>query len=74
MKKVAYKTAKKHFENGESVALLPNKVRADAHAMWIMPSWISYETELSFDGAVAAFKYYNCNREVGLGVHYYVED
>lgn len=67
-KKVSKTQARKLFERGEWVFLMPSKIPFDSK--WITPAAIHYLHELSFDGAVDAFTYYNCNSETGRCSYY----
>lgn len=67
-KKVNRSQARQAFRQGEWVYLMPNKVRFDS--LWIAPTPIHNLHEPSFDGAVDAFNYYNCNSETGRCAYY----
>lgn len=71
LKKVNVTSAKKSFENGQTVYLLPNKVRLDN--AWIKPFAIDDSQGRTFDKVVNDYKYYNCNSETGNNVAYYIE-
>lgn len=64
-------SARKSFENGQTVYLLPNKVRLDN--AWIKPFAIDDSQGRTFDKVVNDYKYYNCNSETGNNVAYYIE-
>lgn len=70
--KITKTMARKLFENFETVYLLPNKI--NPNNVWVRPFAINYDSELSFDGAVNHYKWYNCNNECGNIVAYYVKD
>ena len=67
--KITAPTAKKMFANGETVYLLPNKVRLGN--AWIPPFAINDADGITFDKHINAYKYYNCNKETGNGIAYY---
>lgn len=71
-KKVNKRIAEDRFCSYETVYLLPNKMRPDN--IWCPPVGVNLESELTFDGAVNAFKFYNCNAECGTGVAYYLKE
>lgn len=72
MRKVNVNTARKMFDAENTVYLLPNKVRLGS--VWIQPCAIDNKCEESFDSHVNAYRYYNCNNEVGNSVAYYVSE
>lgn len=67
-KKVSKTRARVLFDRGEWVYLMPSKILFSNK--WIAPAVIHQDTELSFDGAVDAFTYYNCNKETGRCAYY----
>ena len=69
-KKVDRSQARRLFLQGHKIFLMPSKISFDS--AWIAPAEIDMESELSLDGAVNAFNYYNCNSETGCCA-YYVE-
>lgn len=71
-KKINKRVAEGIFNSYGTVYLLPNKMHPDN--IWVHPLGVNLECELTFDGAVNAFRYYNCNRECGTGVAYYVKE
>lgn len=81
-KRVNKATARKMYNHGCSILLLPCKVRESAiydstsSNLWVRPCEIniieSSSFENKFDMAVNNFEYYNCNAELGYYAHYYV--
>lgn len=78
-KRVNKPTARKIYNQGCSILLLPCKVNEsvlDGLHPWIKPCEIniinSESFENNFDRAVVNFEYYNCNAELGYYAHYYV--
>ena len=71
-KKVDKRKAERVFNGFGTVYLLPSKMRTDN--MWMSPMPISLDWELTFVGAVNAFRYYNCNSELGKGVAFYLKE
>ena len=70
-KKITKKQARKVFDNFGTVYLFPSKMSTESS--WGFPCGINLDWELTFDGAVDAFRYYNCNTELGKGVCYFVK-
>lgn len=75
-KKVNKATARKMYNMGCSIMLLPCKVRFDNE--WIRPYSMSLmtseETENRFDRAVRIYECANCNAELGYYASYYVSE
>lgn len=71
--KINVTTATKLFNNGETIYLLPNKVRLDNP--WIKPFPINISTSQgkSLETILASYSYYNCNNETGKTIAYYRE-
>ena len=70
MVRIYKEEARKRYENGEKIYLLPSKARIGS--IWISPIMI-IKGEGTFDSKVNAFSYYNCSAETGRAVHYYIE-
>ena len=72
--------ARKRYESGKSVFLLPCNVAPNS--IWIKPIRIkdtSNEFDFMpewdlFDSKVNAFEYYNCNSELGKYASYYIKE
>ena len=81
-KKVTKPTARKLFNSGTPVYLLPSKVNAfmvfdNNYKGFIQPVVISYKEdrgENQFDRTVNEFEYYNCNSEMGYYAHYFIKE
>lgn len=79
-KRVNKPTARKMYNLGEEIYLLPCKVpmRTYPDSSFIQPVKISKATSTTnanhFDRTVNEFEYYNCNAELGYYAHYYVEE
>ena len=71
--KITNKTARKLFDAGETIFLLPNKVRLGN--AWIFPFAVNSNNSggHSFDNIIDSYSYYNCNKEVGNSVAFYKE-
>ena len=70
-KEVSKAKAVSLFNNGQKVYALTSKLNPEN--MWMKPSLISSEWETSIDGFVNAYRYYNCNKECGMGVKFYIK-
>ena len=81
-KKVTKPTARKLFNSGCDIFLLPSKVNAfmvfdNNDKGFIQPVVISYKEdggENQFDRTVNEFEYYNCNSEMGYYAHYFIKE
>ena len=81
-KKVTKPTARKLFNRGVEVYLLPSKVNAfivfdKNYEGFIQPVVISHKEdggENQFDRTVNEFEYHNCNSEMGYYAHYYIKE
>ena len=69
--KITKPTAQKLFNAGETVYLLPNKVRLGNE--WILPFAINDSEGITFDKHINSYAYYNCNKETGTVVAFYKE-
>ena len=71
MRKVNKSSARKHFNNGGEVSLIPAKVNK---AGVFQPITISKQNMggLDFDSLVSDFEYKYCNSELGTYAHYYI--
>ena len=73
--KINVSTARTMYANGETVYLLPNKIRLGN--AWIKPVGIckadsvNGSSNIDFQKQINAFMYYNCNKETGTTVAYY---
>lgn len=78
-KKVTKPIARKYYDNGKEVYLLPCKVNAhivfdSSYNGFIQPYVISkHGSDGSFDKVVNEFEYYNCNSKMGYYAHYYIK-
>ena len=72
MKKVNKAVARKAFNNGEVVHIVPCKVNPDS--MWFRDSMIVVNKLRTpdFDSIVSKFEYYNCNYGMGKRAAYYI--
>lgn len=70
-KKVTKTTAKKLFEAGKNIYLIPCK--ACINSYWFSPYRVNKDCENTFQSIVNSFEYYNCNNELGKYTAFYVE-
>jgi hypothetical protein len=73
MVKITKALAKKMYDNGEEVMIIPNKVRPDS----MLASWTSKPADdsyASFEKLTAAIFYYNCSPETGMNLAYYAKE
>ena len=69
--KITKTQARKMHERGEQVYVLPNK--ANPNSTWWRPlSAIPIDRE--FDKFTNEYRFYNCNKETGLGIAFYIEE
>ena len=81
-KRVNKPTARRMFNKGYNIKLIPCKVSYVAIYTegneWFTPITIcitdSKEDSNKFDRAVNEYEYYNCNAELGYYAHYYVSE
>ena len=81
-KKITKPIARKLFNSGYDIFLLPSKVNAFMvfdrnYKGFIVPVVISYKEdrgENQFDRTVSEFEYYNCNSEMGYYAHYFIKE
>lgn len=72
MKKVSKSVARKMFNAGEVIHIVPCK--ANPESMWFRDSMIVINKlrTSDFDAIVAKFEYYNCNYGMGKRAAYYI--
>ena len=71
--RVNRKTARRLYEAGKTIYLLPCKMRIDNH--WTEPAPANIETDGhgNFEKLENAYSYYNCNNEVGRYIAFFAE-
>lgn len=67
-KRITKGVARKLFNKGHDVYVLPCNVRLDS--IWVSPTLIPKEYD--FDKVINEYTYYNCNRELGTYCSYYI--
>ena len=75
LKRVSKKSARKLFDKGNTLLLVPCKIRPDN--MFGIGVYVNANADTfgdDFDKVVHYFEYYNCNSETGLYTSYYVKE
>lgn len=72
MVRVNKKVARDLYNAGETVWLIPDMMRL--YNAWQSPCLVNNKTERAFDTVVNEFQYYNCDKERGRGVKYFVDN
>lgn len=67
--RVSKRTAKRHYNNGESIIILPVKCYTE---MFAFETEENYNKVRDFENLVNEFEYYNCNYECGYYAAFYV--
>lgn len=64
--------ARKMYNNGEEIMIIPNRVRPNG----ILASWTTKpaDEEADFDKLCNAIFYYNCNPETGMKLAFYAKE
>ena len=73
MVKITKTLARKMYNNGEEVMIIPNKVRPNG----MLASWTTKpadDTDADFDKLCNAIFYYNCSPETGMNLAYYAKE
>ena len=72
MYKITKGMARKLYNDGAEVMIIPNRVRTDG----ILAGWITkpQDNSVSFEQACNAIHYYNCSPETGMELAYYAKE
>ena len=73
MIKITKALARKMYNNGEEIIIIPNKVRPNG----MLANWTTKPTDDSdadFDKLCNAIFYYNCSPETGMNLAYYAKE
>ncbi len=73
MVKITKALARKMYDNGEEIMIIPSRVRPTG----LLASWITKPTDdnnADFDKLCNAIFYYNCSPETGMTLHYYAKE
>lgn len=81
-KRVRKNVARRLFNEGVKIYLLPCKIReefisksTDPFCLFVVETSLDEEDETkTFDKVVNAFEYYNCNSEAGYYAKYYIKE
>lgn len=72
VKQISKTLARKLFAKGESIEIQSSKMLFDN--IWQCPCQISNkDNDESFDSIINGYKNYNCDKERGLTVHYFIQ-
>lgn len=74
VKKIKKDAARKYFNKGINIYMIPNRVKFDINGKWIQPFKFNNKLEIDFDKCVNNYAYYNCNNELGNTVAFYIEE
>ena len=67
--------ARKAFNHGVTIHLLPSEYREDVlDSIWGHCSISLLESNADFDSLVNSFEYYNCSYRKGIYAHYYITE
>lgn len=69
LERVSKRTARRYYNNGESIILLPVKCYSEQFAF---ETGENHNEVKEFDKLVNEFEYYNCNHECGYYTAFYV--
>lgn len=69
LERVSKRTAKRHYNNGESIIVLPVKCYTE---MFAFETGENHNKVEDFDNLVNEFEFYNCNYECGYYAAFYV--
>lgn len=70
-KRVSKRTARRHYNDGESIIILPVKCYTE---MFAFETKENYNKVKDFDQLTNEFEYYNCNHECGYYAAFYVAE
>jgi hypothetical protein len=73
MVKITKALARKMYNNGEEIMIIPNKVRPNG----MLASWTTKPADdpgADFDKLCNAIFYYNCSPETGMNLAYYAKE
>lgn len=66
--------AKKMWEDGQTIYLLPSSVYFDSEWITPMPTSKGTSHHDTFESLIDEFAYYNCNNQFGRRIHYFAID
>jgi hypothetical protein len=75
MVKVSKSVAENKFNGGAEIAVIPSKVNPTSVWGKTYLSWMRTNGEPdAFEKLCNAVRYYNCNKELGMGLAYYLKE
>jgi hypothetical protein len=86
--KIRKTMAKKMYNEGKTIYIVPCKIAPNFNANWVKPYELRYTEEMKqrdvdypglafehiFDSQINGFEYYNCNYELGYYTAFYILD
>ena len=70
MIKITKGMARKLYNDGEEIMIIPNRVRTDS----VLAGWIKKDNDVDFEKVCNAIHYYNCSPETGMALAYYAKE
>ena len=70
MIKITKGMARKLYNEGKEVMIIPNRVRVDSP----LASWLTKANDVDFEKVCNAVFYYNCSPETGMNLAYYAKE
>lgn len=71
-KRVTITQARKLYNNGHTLYIVPSKVYPSYNNMWIQPYKANKNNDGDFEKLVNSYEYYNCNSELGRVANFYI--
>lgn len=69
---ISKRQARERFNDGKIVRLMASNL--NPHSYWGEPLPINNEQEKSFESVCNSFSYYNCTKETGLKIKFYITE
>lgn len=69
-KEITKADARERYDNGKIIRLLPSNLNPNGY--WGEPLPINNEQGKQFDKMCNEFRYYNCSKETGLKIKFYI--
>ena len=70
MIKITKGMARKLYNEGKEIMIIPNRVRVDSP----LASWLTKTNDVDFEKVCNAIFYYNCSPETGMNLVYYAKE
>lgn len=71
-KRVTISQARKMYNEGHTIYIVPSKIYPSYDNVWIQPYKASIKENGDFEKFIASYEYYNCNNEVGRVANFYI--